>query len=483
MKELKFREYSAYTIGFLAIVFNLYFFVKGYLTEFFPARDVLFIKEKVLLTLFKENTQVLGDGIVKPILPYIVNLFIPNIPLLTATVSTLLIFILISYISKREVKLWQEFLIIVLIIFNPLFFLTAFKNYIFTLTLLVFLVAIFSIYVFLYVKPRQYVYLFLGSFLLGFTFLVDYRSIFATFGIILLAIINDILKFKKHKRTLDLRRLWNIVLILLTPTMFFIFFYMFTNFLITERFEFDLYNRYLTLGFYPTEYFSNFLLSIKAALKDMLKYWYLVLPSVVIPFISRKKFFGVIYLFSGILFIAGIYYFSGRVPVYYFLIFSLLPLISIIDTKHKHLRLKMNLSILTLALAFGFTVKYIDFKPFLNKDRELVDMYRASQVLKNLKGNNNIILDDKTLYPLVVFYGDVNRIIFPYQFDFVNYYANPKNNVDIVVVNKLDKTDKFLKKYPNAKYGYLEGYYVLYENETVIIFKNINLAHNSTTGW
>ena len=482
MKELEFRKYSAYTIGFLAIVFNLYFFVKGYLTEFFPARDVLFIKEKVLLTLYKDSTQVLGDGIVKPILPYLVNLFIPDIPLLTAIVSTLLIFTLISYISKKSVSIWKEFLIVVLIIFNPLFFLTAIKNYIFTLTLLVFLVAIFSIYVFLYIKPRQYVYLFLGSFLLGFTFLVDYRSIFATFGIILMAIINDILKFKKHKKTLDLRRLWNIILILLTPTLFFIFFYMFTNFLITERFEFDFYNRYLTLGFYPTEYFSNFPLSLRATFDDMIRYWYLVLPSLVIPLISRKKFFGLIYIFSGTLLIAGIYYFSGNVPVYYFLIFSLLPLISIIDTKHNYLNLKMNLSILTLALTLGFTVKDIDFKPFLKKDKELVDMYKASKVLKSLKVNN-VILDDKTLYPVVVFYGDVNRIIFPYQFDFVNYYANPKNSVDIVVVNKLDKTDKFLKKYPNAKYGYLEGYYVLYENETVIIFKNINFSNSSNISW
>ncbi len=478
MKELKFREYTAYTIGFLTILFNLYFFIKGYLNEFFPAKDVLFIKEKVLITLYKENTQMLGDGIVKPVLPYIVNLFIHNIPLLTALTSTLLIFTLLFYISKKPLNLWREIIIISLVIFNPLFFLTAFKNYIFTLTLLVFLVSLFSIYVFLYIKSRQYVYLFLGSFLLGFTFLVDYRSIFATFGIILIAIISDILKSLRHKRTLEIKRLWNIVLILLTPTLFFIFFYMFTNFLITEKFVFDLYNRYLTLGFYPTEYFSNFFLSLTATLKDMLKYWYLVLPSIVIPFLSRKKFFGVIHLISGVLFITGIYYFSGRVPVYYFLIFSLLPLISIVDTKNKYLSLKMNISILSLALAFGFTLKEIDFKPFLQKDRELVDMYNASKVLKNLKGK--IILDDKTLYPVVVFYGDVNNIIFPYQFDFVYFYANPKNSVDIVVINKKDKTDKFLKKFPTAEYGYLEGYYVLYENETVIIFKNVNLSYNST---
>ena len=137
----------------------------------------------------------------------------------------------------------------------------------------------------------------------------------------------------------------------------------------------------------------------------------------------------------------------------------------------------MNISILSLALAFGLTVWDIDFKPFTKEDKELVDMYKGAQVLKNVKGS--IILDDKTLYPLVAFYGDVNRIIFPYQFDFTYYYANPRNKVDVIVINKKDKTDKLLSKFPLAKYGYLEGYYVLYQNETIIIFKNVSNSFSS----
>ena len=82
----------------------------------------------------------------------------------------------------------------------------------------------------------------------------------------------------------------------------------------------------------------------------------------------------------------------------------------------------MNITFLSLALAFGLTVKEIDFKPFLEKDKELIDMYKASKILKNIKGK--IILDNKTLYPLVVFYGNVNNIVFPYQFDFTYYYLS-----------------------------------------------------------
>ena len=477
MKKLNFRAYSVYIIGFLTILFNMYFIVNGYLKLFFPDKDVLFIKEKVLITLYKENTQILGDGLVKPILPYILNLFITNIPFLTALISTVLIFVLIYILSKKSLTVWKEIVIIALIIFNPLFFLVAFKNYIFTLTLVVYMVALSSIYIFLFIKHRLYVYLFLGSFLLGLIFLVDYRAIFSSLGIIGIVVLSDIIKHYYKGKIIEFKRIWNVALILLTPTLFFITFYVFTNFLITERFTFDLYNRYLTLGFYPTEYFGNFLLSLKATLKNCIRYWYLVLPSIVIPLFSRRKFFRIIYFSAGVLFITGLYYFSGNVPVYYFLIFSLLPLISILDTKKKYINLKMNISILSLALAFGLTVWDIDFKPFTKEDRELTDMYKGAQVLKNVKGN--IILDDKTLYPLVAFYGNVNRIIFPYQFDFTYYYANPKNKVDVIVINKKDKTDKFLSKFPLAKYGYLEGYYVLYQNETVIIFKNVSNSFSS----
>ena len=471
MNNFKWFELRIYVIFFLAILLNIYSFLGWYYNFYLPSTEVLFIKEKVLITYEGEPPKLISLGMVKPLIPFILNVMIKNITLLTSLVASFFILFIVYNISKRTDKPVLNFIIGTLVFFNPLFILALAKNYIFLLEIFIIYIAFINIYIFIYIKPRSFRYLFLSAFMFGLLFLTDYRTVFILPVAVIFVILADIKKFKDKNQKLEFRRIADIISIMFVPTFFAIFLYSLVNFLLNENFSLQLFNRYLTLLYVPNPYRTDTLLLIQQILSDLIKYWYLAIPMFLFPIFTKHRAFMFSIPFVILTFLAGIYLVSGKVPEYYFIIFSLIPLISILDVRRKNLTKILVSFSLVMFIGFVFSVKNIGYKPLFEKNKELEDYRKASEVLKGTEGK--ILMDDGQMFPLVVFTGQTKRFVLPYQFTFIYYFSNPKAKVDYIVVNKKDSRDKVIKTYPNSIYGYMEGYYVFYQNDTVIIFKNV----------
>jgi len=479
MKKIKNIQLRVWVILFLVLFVNVYYLAKGYLEVYFPSKEVLFIQEKAYLTLYGDTPNLALKGVVKPLLPYLINLAIPDIVILTALTSALLVFTLFYFLSRKNFHPVLSFIMFVAVIFNPLFILMIFKNYIFSLTILILISGFLNMYIFLYYKPKSYRYLFISAFMLGMLFLIDYRTLFVLPVFSLFPLISEAYNSAKKYERINIKRIINVASIVLTPTIFFILFYYIANYLLTARWSFDLNNPYLTFLYKPSIFFSDWKLLIYRVLEDINKYWYLILPAVVFPLFTRKKAFMIMLFLIPILFMAGIYTFSEKIEIYYFIIFSLLALISIIDMKRDLDRFSLSILGAVMVISIFFTIKYIGYGVLFEKEKDLVEMKKGAEILKIYEGN--IMLDDASLYPFVVFLGKekIKDVIVPNDDTFTYYFGNPKDSIHFIVVNRDYPRDKFLLNYPNAKYGYMEGYYVFYENTKITIFKNANLFSGS----
>jgi len=474
MKKLKDPKFRVMVILFFVLFVNAFYLARGYLEVYFPSKEVLFIQEKAYLTIYGGDPTLALKGIIKPFLPYVINLIIPNVVVLTALVSALLVFTLFYFLSRKNFHPIFSFVMFVSVILNPLFILMILKNYIFTLTILFLISGFLNMYIFLYYKPKSYRYLFISAFMLGMLFLIDYRTIFVLPVFSLFPLIAEAYRSARKYERIEPIKLINIASIVLTPTVFFVLFYYIANYLLTARWSFDLDNPYLTFLYKPSIYVSNTGLLITEIINTLKEYWYLILPAVIYPFFTRKKAFSIMLFLIPVLFMTGIYLFSERVESYYFIIFSLLALISIIDMR-KDLSLKtLTLLGLIMVISLVFSVKNIGYGILFQKEEDLENMRNGADIVKMYEGK--VVLDDASLYPFVVFLGKerIKDVIVPNDDRFTLYFSNPVNKAEFIVVNKDYPRDKFLLNYPNAKYGYMEGYYVFYENSQITVFKNVD---------
>jgi len=480
LKKFRDPRFRISLILFLVLFVNYYYLANGYINVYFPSKEVLFIQEKVYLTLFGNIPDLIMKGVIKPFLPYLINLAIPDVVILTALVSASLVYTLFYFLSRKNFHPVLSFLMFAAVIFNPLFLLMILKNYIFTLTILILISGFLNMYIFLYYKPKSYRYLFISAFMLGLLFLIDYRTIFVLPVFSLFPILSEAYKSAKRSERINLIRMFNIASIVLTPTVFFVLFYYIANYLLTARWSFELENPYQTFLYKPSIYNGDFQLLAKQIILDIIHYWYLILPIVVFPLFTRKKAFMIMLFLIAILFMAGIYVFTEEIEVYYFIIFSLLALISIIDMKKSLNPKNILVLVAVMIISFAFSIKNIGYDVLFQREEDLVQMKEGAEFLKLYKGN--IILDDASLYPFVVFLGKdrVKDVIVPNDHAFTYYFSNMQKTVKFVVINKNYPRDKFLINYKNIKYGYMEGYYVFYENSQITIFKNANILNNSS---
>jgi hypothetical protein len=94
---------------------------------------------------------------------------------------------------------------------------------------------------------------------------------------------------------------------------------------------------------------------------------------------------------------------------------------------------------------------------------------RVAEVLKS-QGCRKTLIDDAEGFPVVVFFGDPKAFYLPYMYEYFTVLSYPKAFADCVVINKENVLDTISSRFPQARMGILEGYFLTYEGKKFNVF-------------
>jgi len=448
-----------YFVIFLAAWGIFYGVVSFFLSKTFPSYQTLFLSEKALIALQGEPPKVENVGIIEPLLPFLLLLLL-NSPILAQSFSAALCLTSLIFVLKEK----RIFLPILIFCSVPLVYLSV-KDFSTLLCFTFFFLSLYQLHLYEKSNCAQFRHLFASALFYGFGFLCDYKI-----GFLLPLFIAYLSFIEWDAHDFSLQKLLSTSLIMITPVVFFCFLYFFLNFIFTDRFSLPFFNPYSSLTSAVTIYSGKFILSVIQFLKVAFSYyWFLNVPVIItLLFLERKALsFFIIILF--ISYGSIVYYFSGKDALSSSALLYLLSTISIFNAEKDVSLLSETIFILSIAISAILGYEYIG-KEVFKKDEELLNFVEVASLLKRVPGI--CLLDDTELFPIVVFHSKVEDFLLPYQTSFTYNLSRLKKSIDTVIVSKKKNYDSIARSFPTSKYGFLEGFYVLYENESIIVYRN-----------
>jgi hypothetical protein len=94
---------------------------------------------------------------------------------------------------------------------------------------------------------------------------------------------------------------------------------------------------------------------------------------------------------------------------------------------------------------------------------------RVAEVLKS-QGCKKTLIDNAGGFPVVVFFGNPKAFYLPYMYEYYTVLSYPKAFADCVVIDKENALDTISLRFPQARMGSLEGYFLIYEDKRFNVF-------------
>jgi hypothetical protein len=472
------------TTVFLVLIFFLFFAIYLYISYYFFSKqhyihsNLIFFAEKALVAVKGYPPRLENIGFVYPPLAFLPFLVFNNPLIIPSFVSSFLGTLFIWFAIKHKNSYLLDILLLILILFNPLYLFLATQR--FDVLLFYCVLSLSILYGLQYIKKKYSIYLFLQGMLLGITFFIDFRSIFVA-PIIIFGIYMTIKG--------DLPYKLSAITVVLMPLVFFSLAWVYLNWIFTgDPFTFIKspysFFRVNTVFISTNSLFSSLKYGVKILILSLpITFPYYLLMLLVFRF--RKLYstsIFLIYLSPIFLFFSSIY-FNLFFPNYYTAI--LLLLFAAIFSMH-FLNLKSRLK---KTMLFGFAISFLFSFILPVNSKNLNESYfikvllgeNVNRAIKNDKSFQtaailkttkckNILTDDTSNFKVVYFAGKPKKFILPYNYEFSTFISNPQHYADCLLISK-SSNDTLLSHFPDANNGFLEGFYLIYDNGKYMIYR------------
>ena len=421
--------------------------------DFFHLRTISYI-EKARLAFQGFPPRLENVGFVYPPLPVLLSILLP-FPWLVQGVVGALIYMVMLYFGVKFYR--SSYLLFALLpLFLPFLYLALFR---FDVLLLFFLISASTLLLLKYWEEGFSLYLFSAGFLFGIAFFIDFSAVF-------MAVFYSVVILLKRGASISHRV--GVALVFLVPSIFFFFFTLFVNFIFKDD---PLY--------FLREYASFFFQDIRVL---QAKADFFTAVALFIDYLQRSFPLLLPYV-GGLLLVKRwrSYYLS---PI--FLIYLSPIFLSLLQIRYGFFTFSFSNSVIFTLFLLMFSnrlrlspVIYILFlisallSPFVflkSDDRNEVNFARAflgrefernltfyKEVAAQVNSlNGKVLMDDRSLYPSVLFISDLSKLILPYQYDFYPILLAPCGKVDYVV-GVAASGDAVYKMYPQITDFKLDG--------------------------
>lgn len=438
--------------------FALYYIILSILIEEknYIDLNLLFFAEKAKLAREGMPPRLENIGFVYPPLVFLFFLIFKNIPtavaFLSASINTLFLFTV-----QRKFSLYLSMLF--LFSFLYLFLSTQMPS----LLLFYMFLTLTVIFIIRFIEEKLSLYLFFAGFLYGFSFFVDFRTVFLIPFWTLFFVF--LIRTENWKEKIAIMTVFN------TPIFFFSLSWMYLNWVFMGDPLNFIHSNY--------SYFKSFPSS------SILKISFPLIIFYFFPFIFPYVF-GFFYLKN------KIYKFLYLLPVYTFFIFLKLKMIEgffvnavlfniffmLFYSEVKKLKF-----VFLITIIFSFVL--IPFSPDYNErtfarailgmkiEENLVEYKKVADFI-NTHSNGHILMDDSWGFPIVYFSKDTKRFILPYMYEFYSAVASPQLFAKWIIVNIDSESDKVLNSLPELKSKKSIYYYPVYKDKEIKIYMRLN---------
>ncbi|MEN3033430.1 MAG: hypothetical protein ABDH18_00370 [Aquificaceae bacterium] len=439
-------------------------------------RDLLNLVEKALIIREGNPPRYENAGFVYAPLAIIPVLIFKNPILTSSIVSSLTLALFIRQFASRLGI--YEVIGLIMLIFNPLTVFLATQKFAFLVFYILFTLSVY--YAVKHISEGFSLHAFASGMLLGMLFFVDFRAILAIPFFLL-----GIWLSTMHK---EQAYIIAITIVKLTPIIFFFLMWMYINWVFVKD----------PLHFIKSPYsvFAGDITSIRISIPELLIYSFAVgityifvlflmlkksetlgfyllpllifysTPAIILTLSIKMDIFipymnlGIFLGFFG--FVFWVWLGSPR-PVVYISLSTLSLLISIF-----------------LAIKIGednekfFTRALLGLK--VDNRLNIKEEIEAARAVINV-GCKKILTDDNFTYGVVYFHGRPKKFVLPYNYEFFSYLSFPKYHVDCLLLDRTQKRDLVLRRFPKASVGFVSDYYLAFEGERYMLYARMGVEN------
>lgn len=438
-----------------------------------------FFAEKALVATEGKPARLENIGFVYPPIAFVPFLLIkdPTVvaALVSATVSGLFVFLLIK--EKDSLKI-SDLLYILLLLFNPLYLFLASQRFD---VLLFYMFLSFSVWLSIkHLETGYSIYAFASGLIFGLTFFVDFRSVF------LLPVFAIGIYLSAKEKTLHYRLA--IILVKLTPILFFLLAWMYVNWVFTEdplHFINSPYSFFRGESVYT--YSSSLLDSVRITFTFLFFNIPLIAPYVIVLLylIKYRLLYSIPFILFYIVPVLLIYlsvYFGLFTQSFYQTILFLIFAFMFQGYTVRSITPQLNISAF-ISFIFSFilptTSPELNEKAFINAliyhekpDKALLkdEDIKVAHLIKEINCKR-VLADDAYSFEVVFFHRDPYAFVLPYNYEYYTYLSYPHYGVDCILIDKRDLKNPLMARFPKAKEGFLRGYYLAYEGDKYLLYK------------
>jgi hypothetical protein len=438
--------------------------------------NILFYAEKTLLAKAGEPPRLENIGFVYPPLAFLPFLIIEDYKIISPLASSFLLTFFFSFLLKRCQNL--SYFILLFLLLNPLvLFLAVYR---FEVLAFYLLLTISTMTLIIHLETGYSLYLFVSGFLFGLCFFLDFRSVF------LIPLVALVIYLSTKEKDINYRLA--LLIVKLSPVLFFVFAWLYLNWIFTEdpfNFIKSPYSFFKSEPLDPALFLirGSFWRSLEYVIFRLLDYLPIIPPYFIVLFNLKKyRLFYLIPVYllyiSPMLLMFLSVYFSSFFPSYYYTILFVLFALSF-QVSFGIRAGKLLIFSFLLSLAFSWLMPLYskeenekNFVKFFLKGETINvigEYQRVAEVLKS-QGCKKTLIDDAQGFPVVVFLGDPKAFYLPYMYEYFTVLSYPKAFADCVVIDKENALDTISSRFPHARMGSLEGYFLIYEGKRFNVF-------------
>ncbi|QID33857.1 hypothetical protein [Pampinifervens florentissimum] len=466
------------------ILFLLYFYISQELFFKFDYihSNLLFFAEKALIAV-QSGFRVENIGFVYPPIAFVPFLIVNDPLLVSPIISALFSTFLITYLIKTYKTDALSILSISIIMLNPLYLFLSSQR--FDVLLFYILLSLSVFYTVRHIETKYSLYIFVAGLLLGITFFVDFRSLF----VVPVYFISLFLLTSKENFPYRVA----IVVVKITPVVFFLFSWLYLNWIFTGNPLNFIQSPYSFFRSEPVidefiQASGSFIRSLYLTLKQLFLNSLLILPYfLVIPYIKRFKLLYTTPLF--LVYIVPIFvfyfsiYFGMSFPYMYssvlFLLFSLVFAFYLRIANSKPYLFSMIIAFLS-AFFIPDHSKDLNEKEFIGSLKGRIIPERISikedRIIAELLigyGCKKILSDDAYTFPVVYFTGSSNIFILPHNYTYYTALSNPITFADCMLISRNSK-DAIKKRFIKSESGFVPNFYLVYDGLKYMLYTNTN---------
>lgn len=463
------------------LLFSLYFYISySFFEEYnYIHSNLLYFCVRALIAL-QNDLRFEYIGFVYPPVAFVPFILL-NDPLITPGLVSSLFTIFFFYLLRKNL-LTNNYSIIVfaLLCLNPLYiYLSCYEFYI----LLFYVFLVFSVfYIVSYLQKQYSYYLFISGILLGFTFYVNFFSIFLI-PIFLLIFLLSLKELRIFQRLA-------ILIVYTSPLIFFFTSWIYLNWVYTgDPFHFlsSPYSIFKSEKYFealPSSY--SLLDSLKTLTLFVIQNLPIILPYFFVFFhLTKFRHLYSIPLFLTYIIPLFLLFFSIHFKLFFphfytsilFLLFAFTFSFIIKKPNHK---------ILLLLFIVSFLASF--YLPIFSKDSNeqfFISNLSGKKINASLGKNDDIeiakilndlnctkiLTDDSVNFPVIYFYRITRNFILQHNYEFYSALSNPFIFADCVLISN-HRRDIIIKSLPDTKKGFLKGFYLYFENKSYKVFVN-----------